>query len=433
MSKLAVFGGTPVRTELFNAYNTIGEEEIEAVRKVMETGVLSQFIGAWHKDFYGGPKVREFESQWALKCNAKHAITVNSNTSGIITACGAIGIKPGDEVIVSPYSMSISATAPIIWGGIPVFADIDENNFCISPESIRSKITKRTKAIIVVHIMGHPADMDEIMQIANENNLQVIEDAAQTPFGRYKNRFVGTIGHIGVFSLNYHKHIHTGEGGVITTNNDRLAERCQLIRNHGESVVGAKGVQEIDNIIGFNFRLGEIEAVIGIEQLKKVDSLLKERQMNAAFLNKNLQQIKYLNTCIPSPNVSHTYYIQPLKYYDEKNFGLSRDKYLKALSAELPSSYMREDIPLIGGGYVKPLYLHPIFQHKAFNFHDRNPKEFTYSEGICPVVERMYYKEFIGHEFMRPSMTKNDLDQVIEAFYKVDENMSEIVDRQSEL
>lgn len=433
MSKLAIFGGRPVRTELFPAYNTIGQEEIDAVTKVMKTGVLSQFLGAWHKDFYGGPMVQEFEKQWAEKADAKHAISVNSNTSGLITAMGAVGVKPGDEVIASPYSMSISATAPFFWGGIPVFADIDETNFCISAETIEPKITPRTKAIVVVHIMGHPADMDGIMSLAKKHNIAVIEDAAQIPFGEYKGRQVGTLGDIGVFSLNYHKHIHTGEGGVIVTNDDRLAERCQLIRNHGESVVGAKGVEDIDNIFGFNFRLGEIESAIGIEQLKKVDVLVDERIANAKYLDENLRHIPYLDTCTPPDYVKHTYYVQPIKYFADRNQGLHRDIYLKAINAEIPSSYMREDVPLIAGGYVKPLYMHPVFQKKAFNFHGRNPEAFNYKKGSCPVVERMHYHEFIGHEFMRSTMSKEDLDDVITAFNKVDANMTELRERQNEL
>ena len=433
MSKLAIFGGKPVRSELFDAYNTIGKEERKAVDEVLKSGVLSGFLGCWHKDFYGGPKVREIEKIWANKINAKHAISVNSNTSGLITAMGAIGVKPGDEVIVSPYSMSASAIAPVIWGGVPIFADISENNFCISPENIEKRITKRTKAILVVHIFGHPAEMDGIMKIADKYNLLVVEDAAQAPFGIYKNKFVGTLGDLGVFSLNIHKHIHTGEGGIITTNDDRLAERCQLIRNHGETVVEDKGVKEIDNIFGFNFRMTEMEAAVGVEQLKKIDYLLTQRINNANYLINNLKNINYLDLCIPESYVKHCYYKQPVKYYSEKNNGLHRDKYLKVLSRELPSAYMKEEETLIGGGYVKPLYLEPIYQKKAINLYKHKKEELNYSKGICPIAEKMHFKELITHEFMRPSMSKSDLDQVIEAFYKIDKNMNEIIGRQDEI
>jgi perosamine synthetase len=433
MSKLAIFGGKPVRTELFKAYNTIGAEERKAVDEVLRSGVLSKYLGSWHPDFFGGPKVQELEKMWSERIGVKHSVTVNSNTSGLITAMGAVGIQPGDEVIVSPYSMSASAVAPIFWGGVPVFADIDENNFCMSPESISSKITPRTKAILIVHIFGQAAAMDEIMEIAKANNLYVIEDVAQAPYSIYKERHLGTIGHLGVFSLNYHKHIHTGEGGIITTNDDRLAERCQLIRNHGETVVEAKGVTNIQNIFGYNFRLPEMESAIGIEQIKKLDKLVDDRISNAKYLEENLKSIPYFDVCIPPSYVKHNYYQQPMKYFADQNHGLHRDQYLKVISAELPSSFMREEDPLISGGYVKPLYLQPIYQRKAFNLYHHKPDELDYSPGICPVVERMHFHELITHEFMRPSMSKSDMDQVIEAFYKIDKYMPEIISRQDEL
>ncbi|MEO6832322.1 MAG: DegT/DnrJ/EryC1/StrS family aminotransferase, partial [Chitinophagaceae bacterium] len=174
MVNLAIKGGKPVRTQLFPAYNTIGVEEKNAAIEVLDSGNLSQYLGAWTPDFLGGPKVRAFEAAWAEAIGVKHAVSVNSNTSGLFTAIGALGIQPGDEVIVSPYSMSASAIAPLVYGGIPVFADIDPVTFCMAPASIEACVTERTKAILVVHIFGHPADMDAIMDIARRHNLAVI-------------------------------------------------------------------------------------------------------------------------------------------------------------------------------------------------------------------------------------------------------------------
>ena len=428
MKKLAINGGKPVRTNLFPAYNTIGEEEKRSVMQVLETGNLSQFLGAWHKDFYGGPTVQRFEKDWAIKFNSKYAITVNSNTSGLFTAIGACGIKPGDEVIVSPYTMSASALAPIIYGAVPVFADVDYDNYGLSPESVEKCITPKTKAILVVHIFGNPAKMREIVEIAKKYNLYIIEDCAQAPLAEYLNQLVGTIGDIGVFSLNYHKHIHTGEGGVIVTQNDELAERIFLIRNHGENVVEPKGVSNVWNTHGFNFRMTEMEAAIGIEQLKKLPALLEERIKNANYLAKEIGNIPGI---IPPSNIEsnkNVYYVQPFKLKSDV-IGIHRNKFIEAIKAEIPSAILREDTPLISSGYVKPLYLQPLYQQRAtycsFNC-PRYDGKVEYNKGICPTTEKLHFEELFTHEFMRPGMTKSDMDDVVTAFHKVYENRDEL-------
>lgn len=429
MAKLAVNGGQPVRTELFPAYNTIGQEEKDSVMKVLESGNLSQYLGAYHSDFYGGPLVNEFEKNWADAFGCKHAVSINSNTSGLFTAIGAIGIQPGDEVIVSPYTMSASAIAPLIYGGIPVFADIDPVTFCMDPKSIRARLTPRTKAILVVHIFGHPADMDEIMAIAKEFNLFVIEDCAQAPMGKYKGKYVGTIGDLGVFSLNYHKHIHTGEGGVIVSNNSNLVERCQLIRNHAENIVGPKGVNELQNLIGYNYRMTEIECAIGIEQLKKLPDLIEARVKNVKFVNSKLAQFEALTIQpVPASGTTHTYYLHPIKFNKELA-GINRNTFINAIKAELPTAILRETTTLIGAGYVKPLYLLPVFQEKAawaFEHPKVDQRILNYSQGLCPVVETMHFEELFTHEFMRPGMTIRDLEDVVAAFKKVFDNIGEL-------
>jgi len=421
MSQLAIKGGDPVRKKLFPAYNTIGKEEKEAVQRVLDSGNLSQYLGAWTDDFFGGPTVRRFEEAWCKTFNVQYAVSVNSNTSGLFACTGACGIGPGDEVIVSPYTMSASAVAPLVYGGIPVFADIDPDTFCLDPKSIETRITPRTKAILIVHILGYPADMDAIMLLAKKHKLKVIEDCAQAPMGKYNGRYVGTIGDIGVFSLNYHKHIHTGEGGVIVTNDANLAERVQLIRNHAENVVEAKNVADLTNMIGYNYRMTEVEAAIGIEQLKKLPSLLERRIKNAAFFHEALGSIRglTLSPWIDEPSVN-TFYVQAVKY-DQSVFEVHRNDFVNAIKAEIPSAILRETAPLIGAGYVKPLYLQPIYQQRAaFAFNnDRFRSDVDYSEGLCPITERMHFHELITHEYMRPGMSRDDLDDVVRAFEKV--------------
>ena len=426
MSELALFGGKPIREKPFPPYRSIGKEEKEAAARVMDSGNLSQFLGAWDPDFFGGPRIQEFERRWAEAFGAKHAMTVNSNTSGLFACVGAAMVGPGDEVIVSPYTMSASALAPIIYNAVPIFADIQDDIFCLDPKSIEARITPRTKAILVVHIFGHPADMDPILALAKKHNLIVIEDCAQAPGARYRGRPVGTLGHMGVFSLNYHKHIHTGEGGVIVTNDDRLCTRLQLIRNHGETVIEEMRHNEVENMFGFNFRLTELQAAIGIEQLKKLESLIEPRIELAGYLAEKMKPFGVFKPAVTHPDCRHVFYVHAIKI-DAKKAGISRNLFLEAARAE--------GIPL-AGGYVKPLYWQPMYQKKlaygksGFPFagphYDGNP---DYSRGICPVAERMHLDELFYHDLMRPPLTKRDMDDIIAAFDKVLSNVDKLKQR----
>ena len=291
MSKLAINGGAKIRETKFPASKSIGKEEEDAVKRVFDSGVFSRFLGCWHEDFYGGPQVRMLEKEWAEHFNVKHAIAVNSATSALYCAIGAIGVGPGDEVIVSPYTMTASATAPLIYNAIPVFADIEEDYYCLSPDSIEERITKNTKAIVAVDIFGQSYDADRINAIAGKHDLFVIEDCAQAPGAKYKGKWSGTLGDIGIYSLNYHKHIHTGEGGLLVTDDEELADKLRLIRNHAEAVVEAKGYSSLVNMLGFNYRMTEIEAAIAREQLKKLEILLEKRVQNVKYVSKKLSEI----------------------------------------------------------------------------------------------------------------------------------------------
>jgi len=427
--KLAVNGGSPVRTKLFPPYSVIGEEEKKEVNRVLDSGILSRYLGCWHDDFYGGPEVQALEKEWGKKFRAKHAIAVNSCTSGLYCAVGATGVEPGEEIIVSPYTMAASGTAPLIYNAIPVFADIEEDYYCLNPKSIEKKITHRTRAIIVVDIFGLPYDAEEINSIAKKYNLLVIEDSAQAPGALYKGKYAGTLADIGVFSLNYHKHIHCGEGGIIVTDDDDLAEKIRLIRNHAEAVVEDKGVNEIVNMIGFNYRMTEVEAAIARCQLQKLDGLVKTRQKNCEYLEENLKEIPAIIPPKIRNGCSHAYYIHPFKFKEEAA-KVSRNQFIDAVKAELPSTQLREgEGPLISYGYAKPLYLQPIFQKRiAYGSHGCPftapwyKGKVNYRKGLCPVTEQMYEKDFFSHELMRPGMTQDDLDDVIKAFWKVWEN-----------
>jgi len=422
-NRLAIHGGSKKITKVFKSYNPIGNEEIDAVKEVMKSGVLSKFLGCWDPDFYGGPKVQAFERQCEEYFGVKHAITVNSWTSGLVAAVGAIGIEPGDEVIVPPWTMCASATAILHWNAIPVFADIESETFNIDPKSVEANITPYTKAIMAVDIFGHSCDIDSLMSIAERYKLKVITDTAQSPGALYKDKLVGTSAHVGGFSLNYHKHIHTGEGGILVTNDDDIAERLQLIRNHAEAVVGDKGVINISNMVGHNFRLGEIESAIGIEQLKKLDYLIKDRQDSAERLSRGLNNLQGLQTPIIKPGCSHAFYIYPLIINTEET-GISRERLHLALEAE--------GVPGLISGYVN-VHLLPMYQNqiaygsKGFPWSsDICQRDVDYSKGICPVAEELHDESFMGIEICRLELTNEDVDLIIEAFKKVWSNFSKL-------
>lgn len=418
--RLALLGGPKVIQTTFKRYNPIGAEEVEAAKQVIESGVLSQFLGTWHEDFYGGPKVREFERACTAYFSVKHAITVNSATSGLIAAVGAIGIEPGDEVIVSPWTMCASATAILHWNAIPVFADIDPETFNLDPKSVEANITPYTKAIMAVDIFGHSVDMDALMAIAAKHGLKVISDAAQAPGAFYKDKYAGTLAHVGSYSLNYHKHIHTGEGGILVTDDDEIYERLQLIRNHAEAVVGGKGVTNLANMIGYNFRLGEIECAIGIEQLKKLKKFVASRQHSAERLTAGLKGLRGLRTPVIKPNCTHAYYMYPM-VLDVDNLGVSHDRICEALIAE--------GVKGLAPRYVN-LHLLPMYQQKIAYGSKGFPwsseichRDVDYSRGICPVAEELQEKSYLGFSMCLNDLSDEDVDLMVRAFRKVWDQM----------
>ncbi len=420
---LALLGGRRSITRPFNRYNSIGVEEVEAAKKVVESGVLSRFLGCWDPDFYGGPKVQEFERQCEDYFDVRHAVTVNSWTSGLIAGVGAIGIEPGDEVIVSPWTMSATATAILHWNAIPVFADIEPETFCLDPSSVEANITPYTRAIIAVDVFGHSADMEALMTIAKQHGLKVISDAAQAPGARYRSKLAGTLADVGGFSLNYHKHIHTGEGGILVTDDDEIADRLRLIRNHAEAVVGDKGVADLRNMMGYNFRLGEIECAIGIEQLKKLDGIVTGRQRAADRLTRGLIDLPGLRTPVVKSDCTHVYYVYPM-VLDIEQLGVPRDRILAALEAE--------GILGLAAGYAC-LHLLPMYQQKIACGSSGFPwtsdichRDVSYEKGICPVSERLNESTFLGHNICMHELTDHEVDLMVIAFQKVWDQMASL-------
>lgn len=427
MNKLAINGGVPLRTEPFGPSITTGQEEIDAGIKVLESGILSGFVGSPSDEFFGGKYIKQLEQDWSDKFEVKHSVSCNSATSALVMAMGAIEIGPGDEVIVSPYTMSATATAILFYNAIPIFADIEDDMFCLDPISIEKNITPQTKAIVTTDIHGQASDMDAIMALAKKHNLKVVVDAAQSPGAKYKDDFAGTVGDIGIYSLNRHKNIQTGEGGIAVTNDDELALRMQLIRNHAEALTGS-GIERFTpkslvNMLGFNFRMTEVEAAIGIEQLKKLDTLNEHRLELTKYLEEKL--LKYPAITLPKvrEGCTHVYYMHMMKF-DETIAGISRTKFIEAIRAEGIT---------IWGGYMKPLYLEPLYQEKIaykggypFKNNSAYDKDVDYSYGICPVAQRLYEKETIVNIYNYSPLTKSDMDDIANGFEKVFANIDEL-------
>lgn len=412
---LALLGGEPLNTRRFEWNSSIGEEEKRAVMEVLDSRVLSDFYGSPGDRFLGGPRVRALERKWAERFGVRHAVAMNSATSGLYAAVGAIGIEPGDEVILPPYTMSATVAAILGYHAIPVFADIEPDHFCLDPQDVERRITDRTRAIMAVNLFGQPADLEALRAVARRHSLKLIEDNAQAPGARLSDRFAGTWGEIGVFSLNCHKAIQCGEGGVAVTDDDELALRLQLIRNHAESVVGGMGVERLDNMLGFNFRMTEIESAIAAAQLDKLDGINARRIELAARFDERLGVFPFLRTPRVRPKATHVYYLYMLRY-DPSVLGIPREIFLKALNAEGYHAV---------GGYVTPLYLLPLFQkrivfgRRGYPFIGTSHPPVSYVPGLCPVTERLNDHEIFYPDLIRRRITPEDIDTFARAVDKV--------------
>ena len=276
----------------------IGEEEQRAVSEVLGSGIIAS-----------GPRVKEFEKQFAEFVGTKHAVATTSGTTALHLALLSLGLK-GDEVIVPSFSFIATANTVLFCNAKPVFCDVNPKIFNIDVEKIESLITEKTKAIIPVHLFGQPTDMQPVLEIAEKHGLHVISDAAQAHGAKYDGKMVGSFGDVECFSFYPTKNMTTGEGGMITTNNEELAEKADSIRNHGREKTqwGYEHGQ-----VGYNFRMTDIAAAIGIEQLKKLPGFNERRRENARYLNDRLAGIEGIEIPYVSPNVEHVYHQYTIK------------------------------------------------------------------------------------------------------------------------
>ena len=416
MKKLAIFGGPKTRLKPFPKHPMIGEEEKKQVMEVLESGNISTFIASSGERFLGGKKIKEFEEKFSNKLGAKFGVVFNSATSALHAAVVAVGVNPGEEVIVPPYTFTSTATSSLMHNAIPVFSDIKKDIYCLDPNKLQNVLSPLSKAIVPVHLFGHACDMDEIMQFAKKNNLRVIEDCAQSPGGKYKNRNLGTIGDCGVFSFQESKNIMTGEGGMLLTDNENIANIARMVRNHGEMIIPTlKERTYKSEFLGWGYRMTELEAALGIAQLEKMEHLNDERIKLAEYLSDAIKKIDGLQHT-KYKFVKHVYYIFAFSF-NENKIGISRDLFCKALR--------EEGIPC-GAGYVKPLYMNPLYlERRAFAFKHYTGKA-KYEKGICPVAESLHEKEVITLEVCRPPATIDDMNDILEAINKIIKNKDEL-------
>lgn len=372
------------------ALPSIGDEEIKEVIDTLKSGWITT-----------GQKVKSFEEQFKKYIGCEHAIAVSSCTAALHLALIATGIKEGDEVITTPFTFAATAAAIIYVGATPVFVDIQKDTYNIDPEKIEDAITDRTKAIIPVHYAGQPCDMDEILKIAHEHDLIVIEDAAHALGAKYKGKNIGTIGDITAFSFYATKNLTTAEGGMVATNNQEYADKIRILSLHGMSKdawkryeAGGSWYYEVLDV-GYKYNMTDIQASLGIHQLAKFKQFQETRRKYAKRYTDELKEIKGIVTPYVRPDVEHAWHLYTILINDDV-LSLDRSRFIEALN--------RENIG--ASVHFIPLHLHPYYR-----------KVYGYNKGDFPNAEYVYDR--IVSLPLYPLMSEADLNDVINAIEKI--------------
>lgn len=350
----------------------IEEDDVEAVVRVLKSGMLAQ-----------GKEVRLFEQEFARYIGVKHAVAVANGTAALDIALKTLGVGPGDEVITTPFTFIATANAVLFQGARPVFADIDPKTYNLDPNEVLEKITNKTKAIIVVHLYGQPADMKAFKEIAEDYKLYLVEDVAQAHGAEFLGRKAGSFGDVAIFSFYPTKNMTTGEGGMITTNNEEIARKARLLRDHGQT---SKYVHEI---LGWNLRMTNIAASLGRVQLSKLDRLNSIRQKNAKLLTQGLISINGITTPYVDPRVKHVWHQYVIRVED--NYPLTRGQLME---------YLREKGIDTAVHYPIPIHHQPLY------------RKLGYPQDICPnAIEAS--KKVLSLP-VHPSLSESDLDYIVE-------------------
>lgn len=389
--KLAVNGGKPVRNNyLPYGHQWIDESDVGEVIKVLKSDWLTQ-----------GPKVKEFEEAVAKYCKVRYSVAFSSGTAALHGAAYASGLKKGDEAICTPMTFAASSNCVLYVGGNVKFADIKPDTYNINPDEIKKKITDKTKVIVPVDYAGQPCDIDEINKIAEENNLTVIEDASHAIGAEYKNKKIGRLSDLSIFSFHPVKHITTGEGGMVLTNNEDFYEELLLFRTHGITK-NKKKMEKYEGDwyyemqkLGYNYRITDLQCVLGISQFKKIDRFIKRRREIVKEYNNEFEKLAALIIPYEKPDVKSAYHLYMLQLKLEKLKG-NRKQIFDAIRAENIGVHVH---------YI-PIHLQPYYR-----------KEFGFKKGDFPITEK-YYERCLTIPLF-PMMSDDDVFDVISAVKKV--------------
>lgn len=400
--ELAINGGEKTIKRTF-PWPVFDNSDVEAI-----TGITRS--GEWANPDCKG-YVEKFEKEFADFCGSRYALSCVNGSVALRLALIAAGVKPGDEVIVPPYTFIATASIVIEANCVPVFVDIDPDTYNLDATRIEDAITERTRAIIPVHFAGLACDMDRIMQIAEKHKLIVIEDAAHAHGGEYKGKKLGTIGHAGSFSFQSSKNLTAGEGGMIVTDDEAYYERMNSLRNVGR-IKGGEWYEH--HYLGCNYRITQFQAALLSQQLRRLDSQTRTRDANGRYLTSLLASVKGIKPLIRSEHATlHTYHLYILRYDKAAFGGLSKKEFAAMLSAEGVPAFM---------GYPEPLYKQPVFQQKNFLCY-AIPDYVDYTNVSCPVTEKACYEE--GVWILQHAMlgTREDMEDFARAIRKIQETV----------
>lgn len=430
MSVLAINGGKPLRTEPYPSWPVHDEREIEAINDVVRSGKWWRFAYASgvsvHEDLDAAmlSKVLEFSQVFARYQDAEYGIAVANGTASLELIFRALGIGPGDEVIVPAYTYVASASAVLQVNAVPIFVDVEPDTYNLDPDKIEAAITPRTRAIEPVHFGGQPADMDRILEIARKHDLYVVEDAAHGHGSEWRGRKVGALGNAGSFSFQSSKNMTAGEGGIILTDDHALAEACDSLLWAGR--VKGRPWYEFHRL-GWNYRITEFQAALLLTQLSRLDEQNQRRMENARYLNRRFGETGSLTPLKWDPRTTkHSYHIYMAKYDPALWGGIPRQRVVEALNAEgIPAFY----------GYTHPVYANPMFLNQEFhgrrcpvNCHHRDfiPIDYAAFADLCPVAERACRQEAVWFEHRLLLGDQEDMEDIVAAVQKVMENVGEL-------